>query len=811
MEVTHLQESDNHVVIGGAKAKGFSISTSPEFIEVLSSSLYADKPLAVMREVMCNQWDAHITAGRKDKPIEITIEEDKIIFRDYGNGIADDMMEDVYCTYGESTKRSETATTGGFGLGSKSPFAISDTFTVTSMHNGIKTIYAVSKGSEVTDHLPSLTPVVSIPTTESGLLVELPIKLYCEENCGGISDFLNLAIKVAKYGQMRATIKYEDRVKEIYGDEIGLASTDMGFVVVPQFDHYRDARTRIYVQYGAVIYPLESKEFYSDEYATLNDALAMRPRHAHLPTYQRGNIIIKAPDSMLSVAPSRETLSYNKQTMTTIRDLLTNINKMFGRIRPDYMLKAMDHAFKECFLALELPLTNFTELKKIYKTANDISDSTTISIHEAKFINTVADLDAYFLASRYKTSKSFFRSYFYKKTLKYVQSFKLPRYTKYFKMLRKQSKRNLYTDPQSVELQYYCDLASDMYKEFGNTYIQYVQRYMPSYYDPRKVSMRDIITKIAYEEFSPDKFIIAKSQSSLKNYLKKVTYGGNIVTAYIIPDHKKSPDKVALTEWLEAQGCEVKRLFETTDYDNVKAPKTAGTSKPVAVGSRTGYALLSESCTPNGTFRYGMFQQAQRTKTPDSVVYLRQSGGEKYVQGISNGTQLQIVKRLLPNAVVASTYDVAGNIMKKYNVMLANHAITQILKDKMTEQSFIDSMIVKITQQTRDAEFYSQLAAIPDVAAEFGFGISNVTAVNEDIELWEQFSNRLDQVTRSTFLNSIRAIVDATKVSLPNFDLVEKRKEYLQWLPLYKISTYANQTPEIQQALSAMIIAALKG
>ena len=233
MEVTHLQENDNHVVIGGGKAKGFSISTSPEFIEVLSSSLYADKPLAMMREVMCNQWDAHITAGRKDKPIEITIEDDKISFRDYGNGIADDMMEDVYCTYGESTKRSETATTGGFGLGSKSPFAISDTFTVTSMHNGIKTIYAVSKGSEATDHLPSLTPVVTLPTTESGLLVEIPIKLYCEENRGAVSDFLDLAVKVAKYGQMKAIIKSGSFIKMVHGDEIGLASTDMGFVIVP--------------------------------------------------------------------------------------------------------------------------------------------------------------------------------------------------------------------------------------------------------------------------------------------------------------------------------------------------------------------------------------------------------------------------------------------------------------------------------------------------------------------------------------------------------------------------------------------------
>ena len=124
MEVTMLDTDDNHVVIGGGKARAFTIATTAEFVTVLSDSLYSNKELAVVREVMCNAWDAHISNNCTDKCIDVTVTNDKLSIRDYGAGISDDMIQEIYCTYGESTKRHESATTGGFGLGSKAPCPI---------------------------------------------------------------------------------------------------------------------------------------------------------------------------------------------------------------------------------------------------------------------------------------------------------------------------------------------------------------------------------------------------------------------------------------------------------------------------------------------------------------------------------------------------------------------------------------------------------------------------------------------------------------------------------------------------------------
>ena len=118
MEVTHKTDYDTHAIIGGQVASAFKVIQSAEFITVLSSTLYSDQPLAVVREVLFNGWDAHKAKGITDTPLRITIDRENLVFRDFGEGIAPDRMTDIYCTYGGSTKKDSSDQTGGFGLGS---------------------------------------------------------------------------------------------------------------------------------------------------------------------------------------------------------------------------------------------------------------------------------------------------------------------------------------------------------------------------------------------------------------------------------------------------------------------------------------------------------------------------------------------------------------------------------------------------------------------------------------------------------------------------------------------------------------------
>ena len=53
--------------------------------------------------------------------------------RDYGVGISDDDIRDVYASYGKSTKRETNDLTGCMGIGCKSGFAYADSFTIISI------------------------------------------------------------------------------------------------------------------------------------------------------------------------------------------------------------------------------------------------------------------------------------------------------------------------------------------------------------------------------------------------------------------------------------------------------------------------------------------------------------------------------------------------------------------------------------------------------------------------------------------------------------------------------------------------------
>lgn len=143
--------------IGGAeliesnfKGHGFQIQASKKAFEILSNGLYQNKELAIIRELISNSYDSHIMANQS-KPIELIISTDfdgaTFTLRDYGVGIHPDKMLKMYATYFDSTKTETNEQIGGFGLGSKTPFALVDSFMVTTTQDGKDYKYACTKGA----------------------------------------------------------------------------------------------------------------------------------------------------------------------------------------------------------------------------------------------------------------------------------------------------------------------------------------------------------------------------------------------------------------------------------------------------------------------------------------------------------------------------------------------------------------------------------------------------------------------------------------------------------------------------------------
>lgn len=172
MIIEHTSEVVNNTLLS---TNDFSILDSPMLYKLMYTSLYEDKEKIVLQELSANALDAHIVAGNEDTPIEIVLPtklQPELVVRDFGVGMSLETLSSIYTVYGASTKRSDNTAIGGFGLGSKSPFALSDSFIVESTHKGIT--------STVTCFLDNGMPKFSVFTSEStgksdGTEIRVPI------------------------------------------------------------------------------------------------------------------------------------------------------------------------------------------------------------------------------------------------------------------------------------------------------------------------------------------------------------------------------------------------------------------------------------------------------------------------------------------------------------------------------------------------------------------------------------------------------------------------------------------------------------
>lgn len=305
MLVSDTADHITHASIGAKQSRKMGMSSSAEFFHVLSASLYSDQRKAPVREIICNADDIHKLTGI-DKPVEITLQDGTFTVRDFGPGIPDDLIVPIYGVYGESTKKKSTKETGGFGLGSKSPFAYVDSFEVISCHKGVKTIYRLNKSDSEQNGEPSVVTVLSIPTTETGITVSMKVMPI------DTSYFDQCIEEVVREGSINATLNGATLPKwEV--------PADMEWAVVDSSAVTRKDRTPVMVRYGAVLYPLQSKDEYTEEFQSAKSALNYIQGGGY---DNRCILVIFAPPDSITMAPSREQLTYTTKTIETVKRIL---------------------------------------------------------------------------------------------------------------------------------------------------------------------------------------------------------------------------------------------------------------------------------------------------------------------------------------------------------------------------------------------------------------------------------------------------------------------------------------------------------
>ena len=343
------QSIENPVQASGIQASGtFGVKAEnlSWLFQILRNNLYSDKPLAVIREYFANATDAHVAAGTPNRPVAVTMPTDMeptLVIRDFGFGLDQEGIFNVFASYGASTKRDSNDAIGGFGIGSKSAFCYVQSFTIISYFNGTMSMYH----AYIDETNIGKVDLVGKPTpTEEENGIEIRIEVKTED----ISTFVSTARKLFRHVEVKPIIrgnhelaKYLDEYQD---GEVFLSGTDWTIT------HSQYGRREAFCIMGGLRYPLQIDKLSEECYLWFN-------------SLNSKEFFIKCPIGSIKVSSSREALDYEVDTIKyltqavlkakaevtkTISDKLENCKTLweariltktlrgsFGNIRIDFM------------------------------------------------------------------------------------------------------------------------------------------------------------------------------------------------------------------------------------------------------------------------------------------------------------------------------------------------------------------------------------------------------------------------------------------------------------------------------------------
>jgi hypothetical protein len=312
-----IQGNERSIQRGGIMGEQqYEIALSPKIYSMMSDKLYTDRIGSVVREVCSNAWDAQkmlsMASGLPMESFKVTLPTDlepHFIVEDSGPGMPDEIAQRLYRTLGLSTKENSNDQIGAFGLGSKSPFAVTDTFTVENTHEGITHFYLCFKSE---GGLPSLLKTGERDEGRPNgvkVIIPAPGNKYIEYKKALMRQLIVMEPK-----PIIANIETFDFI-----DAVKSAEMPEGFVLSNASDLGLGART-IYARMGMVLYPVDVTQIGLTAYGNSYSRYSTTSTQIHHNLDGKSTLILEFDIGDIEPLPSREGLTYDDKTKQRIKD-----------------------------------------------------------------------------------------------------------------------------------------------------------------------------------------------------------------------------------------------------------------------------------------------------------------------------------------------------------------------------------------------------------------------------------------------------------------------------------------------------------
>ena len=286
------------------------------FFHLFRNNIYSNPIGSVCREIATNARDANIEVGTPEIPIQIEITKTHplykgklaIVFSDDGPGISKVRMKDVFCLYGASTKRDTNDEAGGWGLGGKSPFCVTDDFAVITRVDGTEYTYSCEAKSKTDPG--SIVPNGEKPTKlNNGTSIVIPIIKEWE-----VEKFEYETIHHTEYWDVRPELK-------------GLTSefNELEYYVKnDKFAVCSHKNARYYERHIALLDGIP----YAIDGSVIEEAYHTMDGHNVLYYFNTGE---------LDVTGSREGLHYDDDTVKAIKERIGGVREFFKKKADEYI------------------------------------------------------------------------------------------------------------------------------------------------------------------------------------------------------------------------------------------------------------------------------------------------------------------------------------------------------------------------------------------------------------------------------------------------------------------------------------------
>ena len=200
---------------------------------------YTRPELAVLREWVTNAVDSHISSSVK-RPVEVHMPSAlnrSLVIQDFGAGMSDADFRNIYMQFFTTTKDDTNDEHGGYGIGSKSALAIADQYTVTSVHEGLKSVYLISRNSA--GNIKLSTAMKEQPTDE-------PSGFTASVNVDRINQFTTESVSEVLGGWSHEEVKVIGEGGDYFSIPDNSLRTANGFILERAFDAELKANHRRY-------------------------------------------------------------------------------------------------------------------------------------------------------------------------------------------------------------------------------------------------------------------------------------------------------------------------------------------------------------------------------------------------------------------------------------------------------------------------------------------------------------------------------------------------------------------------------------